>query len=472
MVTTVLFVAHFLGALTSISALMSTRTSQGSIAWIMALNTLPLLSVPAYWVFGRDKFRGYVTAREQVKQQFGIETETVRASLRDLSVQLDDDGSAALVGQNLAEMLYLRSNQVDLLIDGVATFDSILAGIDLAQDYILMQFYIVRDDEIGAAVAERLIGKAREGVRIWFLYDEIGCSDLGDSYLERLEAEGIKVSAFHSTKGLGNRFQINFRNHRKIVVVDGKVGWVGGANIGDEYLGRDPAFPNWRDTHVRIAGPAALQLQLSFGEDWRWATGDIIDVPWKVPQPEDLTGNAIVLILPTGPADRLESASLMYQQAIHTARERIWISSPYFVPDQAVIASLHLAALRGVDVRILIPEVGDSKLVYYSAWAFAGDLLQSGISIYRYQPGFIHQKVFLVDDTFAGVGTANFDNRSFRLNFEVTALIHQVEFATSVERMFEADFERSRPMTLEDVEGKSLLFNLAARAAYLTAPVQ
>jgi cardiolipin synthase len=413
-----------------------------------------------------------VKAHERVREKFGIEMETVRNSLRGLAVRLHDDGSDALVGQNLAEMPYLHSNHVELLIDGAATFDSILDGVDAAKEYILAQFYIVRDDQLGAAVADRLIKKAREGVRIRLLYDEIGSSDLPDSYVERLEAEGIKVSAFHSTKGLGNRFQINFRNHRKIVVVDGKVGWVGGANVGDEYLGRDPKFPNWRDTHVRIDGPAALQLQLSFGQDWRWATGDIIDVPWRVPHTEELTGDAVVLVLPTGPADRLESASLMYQQAIHSARERVWISSPYFVPDQGVLASLHLAALRGVDVRVLIPETGDSKLVYYSTWAFAGDLLESGISIYRYQPGFIHQKVFLVDDFLSGVGTANCDNRSFRLNFEVTALIHQTEFARSVERMFETDFERSRPMTREEVEGKGLLFNLAARAAYLTAPVQ
>jgi cardiolipin synthase len=235
--------------------------------------------------------------------------------------------------------------------------------------------------------------------------------------------------------------------------------------VGDEYVGLE-----WRDTHVRLRGPAVLELQLSFLEDWRWASGELLDLEWE-PQAAP-GGKAEVLVLPTGPADVLETCSLMYQQAIHAARERVWMATPYFVPDESVLSALHLAALRGIEVKILIPEMPDNKLVYYSAYSFLAPLLEEGVEVYRYQPGFLHEKVILVDDRLAGVGTANMDNRSFRLNFEVTALVHHPDFARQMAEMFRADFARSRKMSVEDVTGKSTWFRLLSRAAYLTAPIQ
>jgi cardiolipin synthase len=240
--------------------------------------------------------------------------------------------------------------------------------------------------------------------------------------------------------------------------------------VGDEYLGLDPDFPGWRDTHMRIAGPAVLQLQLAFAEDWRWATGRAPELKW-IPHPAP-EGDAVVLVLPSGPADPIETASLMYQQAIHAARERIWIASPYFVPDEGVLSALLLAELRGVDVKVIVPDQPDSRLVYYSTFAFVDELIETGVEILRYEPGFMHQKVFLVDDQLAGVGTANLDNRSFRLNFEVTALVAETEFVADVTAMLKADLARSRLMTLEEVRGKPWWFRALARASFLTAPVQ
>lgn len=469
----VLLTAHILGVSSSFDALMSTRTSQGTIAWIISLNTVPLVSVPAYWILGRNKFQGYVTIRREIEAEFDAEAERIMEELQPFVADpenLSDLASAAVAGSKLP---FFNGNSVELLIDGEETFDSILAGIDKAEDYVLVQFYIVRDDDLGRQLKDHLIAKAKTGVDVRFLYDEIGSRDI-EAYVEDMRAAGVAVSAFHSTRGRGNRFQINFRNHRKIVVVDGKTGWVGGHNVGDEYLGKDPAFPNWRDTHMKITGPSVLELQLSFAEDWRWATEEILGLPWKTDQSEwlDAGTGATVLVLPTGPADRLESCSLMFQQAIHSAEERVWIATPYFVPDHGVMSALHLAELRGVDVRVIIPEVSDSKLVYYSAYAFAGELLESGVEIHRYEPGFLHQKTFLVDDDLAGVGTANFDNRSFRLNFEVTALVADEAFVADVEEMLENDFARSRPMTIEEIESKSAWFKILSRASYLTAPVQ
>lgn len=466
---TALLIAHVLGIVSSFDSLMRTRTSQGAIAWIVALNTFPLLSVPAYWIFGRTKFHGYRSLRQQVDGAsagcIGAIRDKLRPFVRDVA-----SSQGALAGAQLAKLDYLTGNAVELLVDGKATFESILAGIDAAKEYVLVQFYIIHCDGIGCALRDRLIAKAKSGVKVWLLFDEIGSAKLPDAYPADLRAAGVQVSSFHSTRGVMNRFQLNFRNHRKIVVVDGAHGWVGGLNVGDEYLGKSERLPNWRDTHSKISGPAVLELQISFIEDWRWATDELLDLPCSPRAAEG--GQATVLVLPTGPADRLESASLMYQTAIHRARERIWIASPYFIPDEGVLAALHLAALGGVDVRVVIPDRSDRRLVYYGAYAFAGDLIESGVGIFRYQPGFLHEKVFLVDDRLAGVGTANLDNRSFRLNFEVTALIHDSKFVADVERMLESDFARSRRMTAEEVREKGFFFRAMARASYLIAPIQ
>jgi cardiolipin synthase len=466
---TVLLIAHILGIASSFDSLMRTRTSQGALAWIVALNTFPLLAVPAYWIFGRTKFHGYRTLRQQVdvasSECIGRIRDRLRPFVRDVSAS-----HGALAGAQLAKLDYLTGNAVELLVDGHATFDSILAGIDAAKEYVLVQFYIIHADGIGMALKERLIAKAKGGVKVWLLYDEIGSKDLPATYLDALRAAGVRVSSFHSTRGVMNRFQLNFRNHRKIVVADGAHGWVGGLNVGDEYLGKSERLPNWRDTHVKISGPAVLELQIAFIEDWRWATDELLDLPCSPGPVAD--GKATVLILPTGPADRLESASLMYQAAIHAAKRRIWIASPYFIPDEGVLGALHLAALGGIDVRVVIPDRSDRRIVHYGAYAFAGSLIESGVRIFRYQPGFLHEKVFLVDDDLAGIGTTNLDNRSFRLNFEVTALIHEPKLIGDVARMFESDFSRSREMTFEEVRTKPIVFRALARASYLLAPIQ
>jgi cardiolipin synthase len=465
----VLLIAHVLGFVSSFHALMSTRTSQGAIAWIVSLNTIPMVSVPAYWVLGRNKFKGYVTLRQEVETGFKEEVALIKQKVKPFIQNIETESRGVRAAEQFSDFSFFNSNAVELLIDGEATFDSIIAGIDQAEDYILVQFYIVRDDGLGRRLKDRLITKAKQGVKIWFLYDEIGTRGI-ESYLQELRDADIKVSSFHSTQGSGNRFQINFRNHRKIVVVDGKVGWIGGHNVGDEYLGKDPEFPNWRDTHMKIVGPSVMQLQLPFAEDWYWAKDEVLPISWEPVASEE--GTASVLILSTGPADRLESCSLMFQQAIHSSLERIWIASPYFIPDEGVMSALHLAALRGVDVKVIIPEKPDSNLVYFSAYAFTGELIESGVEIHRYEPGFLHEKVFLVDDRLAGVGTANFDNRSFRLNFEVTALVIDETFVADVERMLKQDISRSRLMTKEEVESKPGWFKVLSRASYLTAPLQ
>jgi cardiolipin synthase len=248
------------------------------------------------------------------------------------------------------------------------------------------------------------------------------------------------------------------------------VSWLGGHNIGDEYLGKDPKFGDWRDTHIRIEGPATMAVQLSFVEDWRWACGDTLSHLQWIPcvHPE---GGKSVLVVPSGPADKLETTNLMFLHVINNANRRLWITSPYFVPDSGIIAALQLAALRGVDVRIMVPEKPDNKMVGFAFYAYFDDVNMAGVKVYQYTAGFLHQKVVLVDDYVSVVGTANFDNRSFRLNFEISALVVGAEFNKEVENMLEDDFQHCYQMQDDAFTSKHLLFRIGARMSRLAAPI-
>ena len=460
---------HVFGFICSIHAVLYTRSAQAAIAWGISLNTIPYIAAPAYLIFGRNKFQGYVTARQSDTLETFEEARRAGEEAHPFISTIGDRHGSVRAVELLAKIPFLTHNDADLLIDGQATFDSIFQGIEQARDYILVQFYIVHDDRIGRELQQRLMAKARAGVRIYFLYDEIGSFDLPNKYKEELRAAGVAMHNFHTRKGPSNRFQINFRNHRKVVVVDGLAAWLGGHNVGDEYLGRDPNIGPWRDTHVKITGPAVQAVQVAFLEDYHWATDDTLSLNWK-PKPPD-GGNKEILIIPSGPADKLDTASLMYVHAINSAKKRIWIASPYFVPDDAVMAALQLAGLRGVDVRILVPEKSDILLVYLAAFAYFDYTAKTGVKFYRYQKGFMHQKVMLVDDLVSTVGTVNFDNRAFRLNFEITAMILDPGFASRVEEMFETDFKNAAPMQPDDYTNKPLWFKIAVRFARLLSPI-
>ena len=449
---------------------MATRTSQGAIAWCLSLVTFPYIAVPAYWVLGRSKFQGYVTAhREDISKIVDISVKMIEKVDSYISGFGEGIGSIRAL-ENLSVVPFLNGNNVELLIDGDATFSSIFKGIDEAKHYILIQFFIVKDDEIGNELKNRLLAKAKEGIGIYFLYDEIGCHQLPKKYIQELRDAGVKMFTFNTRKGFFNRFQINFRNHCKNVVVDGKTTWIGGHNVGDEYLGKNPKFGHWRDTHIKITGPAALAAQLAFLTDYHWATDTTLDLNWEATSEADW--NTEVLIMPSGPADTVETGSLMFVHAIHSAQERIWIASPYFVPDEAVIAALQLACLRGVEVRILIPDKPDHLLVYLAAFSYFDELSKIGVQFYRYDQGFLHQKVMLIDESATAVGTANFDNRSFRLNFEITAFVVEKAFNKEIETMLLADIAASREMKQEEVMEKPFWFKVAVRYARLTAPIQ
>lgn len=461
---------HTLGAISAINAVMTARTPQGSVAWAISLITFPYIAVPLYWVFGRGRFHGFIETMRIINTQRRREIEAILHTLHEQRAELPTDRHADVsMLARLAPTSWTRGNSIRLLIDGDATFAAIFDAIRNARRYVLIQFFIIHDDRLGRDLKHLLLTKAREGIKIHLLYDEVGCHTLPRSYINDLRAGGIDVSPFNTRQGWRNRFQINFRNHRKIVIVDGEVAFAGGHNVGDEYLGHNPRFGHWRDTHVEVRGPSVLAQQLSFAMDWYWATRQVPEMSWTVPA--QYTSDQSLLVLPTGPADVDDNCLMMFLGAIASAKKRFWIASPYFVPDAAVFEAMKLAARRGVDVRVLLPERPDHLFVYLASFDFVPEAVRSGIKIHRYTNGFLHEKVFLVDDDLASVGSANLDTRSIRLNFEVTILALNKQFAAEVEQMLTNDFADSRLSDLDDVQRRGYLFRVAIRIARLLSPV-
>lgn len=468
-------VMHILGFFTSVHAVMSTRTSQGAIAWAVSANTFPYVAVPAYWVLGLSKFDGYELLRRSEQIANSDAAKKARKNLADknllLTPQTARQERQLRLLDSISKLPITTGNAATLLIDGEQTFDAIIAEIANAEKYVLVQFYIMRDDGLGQRLKDALVERAKAGVKVYVLFDELGSKDLPESYLSELRSAKAEIFPFNTTQG--NRFRVNFRNHRKIVVVDGKVAFVGGHNVGDEYLGKDPELTPWRDTHVALRGPVVQTVQVPFVEDWNWATGDKTiygKLNWEPEAVPD--GTVAAACVPTGPADTLEFGTLWFLQQINSAQERLWIVSPYFIPDEQLMSALQLAALRGVDVRIIIPQNPDHLHVYLSGISYLKEAEEAGVEIWRYQPGFLHQKVFLIDDNVSCIGTANLDNRSMRLNFEVTMLMIDEDFASEVEKMLLDDLEKSDLATSAEYTKASLPYRFLIRASRLLAPLQ
>ena len=460
---------HVLGAISAAHALMANRTSQGAIAWAMCLLTFPYLGVPLYWIFGRDKFSGYVDSRRAGDLEMHHITESLTDAGESYRAYPKGTEGPHTVLEALACLPFTCDNDLKLLIDGDATFGAIFEAMSTAKAYILVQFFIIHDDELGRELQRRMIDKAREGIRVYCVYDEVGSSSLPRRYVSELREAGVDIRPFNTRKGLWNRFQVNFRNHRKIVVVDGEIAFVGGHNVGDEYMGRDPKFGHWRDTHVQVEGPAVVELQLVFMEDWYWASHELPEMTWTAGRVRQ--GGQTALVIPTGPADKLDTCSLFFTHAIHAAKERFWLVSPYFVPDAEVVSALQLAALRGVDVRIMLPLEPDHLMVYLASFSYLSQLDMPGIRFFRYEPGFLHQKTMLVDDNWACVGTANADNRSFRLNFEVSLVSTDPTFCGDVQAMLAKDFGACRTVAADDYRRLKLATKLGVKISRLLSPI-
>lgn len=426
----------------AVLAIRNARTPQGSVAWVVFLLTAPYIAVPAFLFLGNFNFVGYITSRRS--------SDEVIVGMQDFKEEhpptLTENQPLYEALERIGDIPVGSGSDLELLIDGAETFSAIFEEIGKAKKYVLVQSYIINDDKIGQRLSDALIESARKGVKVRLIYDAVGCAKLPKPYLQNLTNAGVDVMNAHARKGPRSKFQINLRNHRKTVIVDGEVGFTGGLNMGDEYMGENPKFGLWRDTHARIEGPVVLQLQLVFAEDWHWAKQEnlIAELDWDVKRAK---ANKDAVLIATGPGDEFDSGSFYFCSLINAAKERLWIASPYFVPENDILTSLKLAAMRGVDVKILTPEVIDHKIPWLAALAYFDEIMEAGVEVWRYNEGFMHQKVLLVDNWISSVGTTNLDNRSCRLNFEQTVVVFDTQTAAATAEMFEADFERSFKLT-------------------------
>ena len=462
-----IFCAYVVGVLCAIFALWRSRTPQGAAAWVVALLTIPFFTVPFFLFLGRNKFYGYVKSRRHLDAEAQRELDEVRKIQE--AVVAPEPGFEALhrIAGLTKQPGYTDGNSLRLLIDGEETFAAIFEAIENAKHSVLFQFYIFRDDKLGGKFAELLRKKAREGVKVYFLYDGVG-TKLSTAFLKKFEAAGVSYAEFRGMKRWTSRVQVNFRNHRKIVVVDGRIAFTGGFNVGDDYLGEYPHIGPWRDTHLRLEGPAALSAQLCFVKDWYWAMEALPDLDWT---PRPSAKNCRALLLATGPADDNEPCLLAHLDLIRNAQKRVWIANPYFVPPESLLHALELAVLRGVDVRILVPSYTDNKWISYASETSQERALAAKLDLRSYQPGFLHEKVVLIDDRAVAVGSVNLDSRSFFINFEATAIAHDPELVVAVARMLDFDFARAKKLRYEDFRARGLLRQIRSRAVNLLSPM-
>ena len=478
LIYSIFFLVHIIGIIMAINAILNVQSPQGTVTWAICLVIFPYITIPIYFILGRNKFYGYTQNKKIAfkkidkflslvqKKIFSENSPRLTKKIKELQNTLNE----------LNGISFTNNNYAKILIDGDETFREIFSEIKKAKKYILVQFFIIRNDIIGNELKNLLIEKARENVNIFVLYDEMGCHKLPEKYLDDLTENRINICPFHTTKGKYNILQINFRNHRKIVIVDGEVSFIGGLNVGDEYLGRIKKYGNWRDTFVKLKGPSVLCSQISFLKDWFWSNDELINLSWElektIKKENSEIGNQKVLIIPSGPENEINCLNLVCIELINNAKDKIWFASPYFVPDETILTALRLAALRGVKIKIIIPHYSDNILVHLSSFSFYKDLNIKNIQVYRYKRGFMHQKVILVDDNIASIGTANLDNRSLRLNFEISAIINDKTTSEIIEKMLIKDIENSYEVDLANsYKNLSYLFKFVTNFVRLFSPI-
>lgn len=452
------------------------RNPNKTISWILVLFLMPGIGILFYLLFGQDvRKRWRLKKKERNTPKVERAAEIQKQIVESIELFSREE---SLVSKRLINLLLANSSspfyvdsQVEVLTNGHETYGAMFEKIRDAYDHIHLEMFIIRDDTIGNQLKDLLIAKAREGVKVRVLYDSVGCWSLGNKYREALEDAGASVREFFPVLFPVIRRELNYRNHRKILIVDGMTGFTGGLNIGDEYLGANEKLGFWRDTHIMLTGECVYSLQSIFALDWEFASGEALVGDRYFP-PMSRAGKSIVQIAASGPDSDWETILQAYFTMISTAEERIWITTPYLVPEESLLMGLKTAALSGVDVRIIIPSKADHFLVYWASRDNLEALLTAGVRIYTYQKGFIHSKILLVDGIGASIGTANLDVRSLEINFEVNAFIYDQGFVMRLEQDFENDLHDSKEIQLEEHRKRGLWTRFLESLGRIVSPLQ
>lgn len=427
--------------------LLHRKEPASTFAWILVLLAFPALGVVLFWYLGRDRIRRPIRARIAASRGMRQRLEdritgkvTIPGALKSswIDAQPAEMRGVMRLATKMGRADLIGGNRVELLVGAAPTYDALVESIDGAVSSVHLEFYAFRSGNAAARVLAALERAASRGVRVRLLYDAFGSLGVGRT-LAPLRRRGGRAFPFFPLDPVRRAATINLRNHRKMVVVDGRIGFCGGINVGDEFL-------PWRDVMLRVEGPAVAQLQAVFVEDWFFATREDLDDDACFPLLSPC-GDSIVQCVQSGPDQTVESIHRLYFAAIAAARERVWLSTPYFVPDRAMLVALETAALRGVDVRLVVPARSNHPVAKWAGESFYDGLLAAGVRIFEYEPAMLHTKALVVDGSFATVGSANLDVRSFRLNFELVVVVYDEDIVFELTEMHASDQRASRELS-------------------------
>jgi cardiolipin synthase len=435
------------------SLLRENRDPEITLAWVLVLTLIPVVGLIIYLNFGRNFRKVKIFSRKGLTDLVRIE-EISQNQIKDLSGITFDHQT--LEKTNIIKLLLnnskaplTRKNTVDILQNGAATFDAMLTALHQATDHIHMEYYVFEEDKIGQRIKDILVDKASNGVQVRLIIDAIGSWSLSKKFIRELKNHGVEVGVFMPVRFPLVANKINYRNHRKVIVVDGKVGFVGGLNIADRYIEGTLELGKWRDTHLRLEGDAVQSLQTVFITDWYFITDDYLQGDHFFPT-HSIEKQLLVQITTSGPDSDWASIMQAYFTAITTAEKYIYISTPYFMPNESILTALKTAALSGVDVKLILPGKSDVSTLRYGSLSYVEELLRAGVDVYLYKAGFNHGKIMMVDGVFTSIGTANMDGRSFNKNFEVNAIIYDHQKAEEMRESFIQDITDSDQIRLPE----------------------
>ncbi len=488
----------FINLLFSIIIVFFQRRNPKSVwTWLLALNFIPVFGILFYLLFGQDLKKSRMFRIKEISDRlnFPVKSQEEIICGDDMPEELMDPISrdfCSLILYNLetSGAVLTAHNQVQIYTDGREKFAALRDALRKAEKYIHIQYYIIKNDEVFDSLVPILQDKARQGVEVRILYDGMGGRFMPSGRWEELRRDGIRVGVFFPPFLGWLNLRVNYRNHRKIAVIDGQVGFVGGFNIGREYISKDDRFGYWRDTHLKITGEAAIGLQIRFALDWNYATGEnlfrqesyfgeeenarrrLIRQEGPIWPEGNMDGNeACLQIISSGPDTREPYIRDNYLSLFHKAKHHIYIQTPYFIPDDAILAALKIAASSGVDVRLMIPCKPDHPFVYWATCSYAGELLDYGARVYIYENGFLHSKGVMVDGRVSCYGTANMDIRSFELNFEVNATIFDEQVTGKLEQAFMDDLPHCRELTKKLYGERGLWMRVKEQTSRLLSPL-
>ena len=480
-ITAVIYIINFAFIIAVI--FFERKTSTAALAWIMVLAFLPVIGFIFYLIFNQN------LSRTHINKLYDEEWEAVQSVLKEqLAADKDPDPDLMsiinpvalsrrdliMLNQVYGEAIYTDWNDVELITDGNELFDRVLKDIEAAESSIAVEYFIIKNDDTGKKFIKALTRKAEEGLSVRLLIDTQGSRSIGNRALRDYLKAGGKVGYFFPPRlykiGIKIGLNLNYRNHRKIIVNDEKIGYTGGYNIADEYRDMVRRFGHWRDSHLRIRGESVKELLGRFILDWRFTTKEEMKIPTNMDY-SNKVGNKGIQIVSCGPEAPHQEIKRAYMKMITTSKKSVFIQSPYFVPDQSIIESLKMAAQSGVDVRIMIPCTPDHIFVYWATYSYVGELIKSGCKVYIYDGGFLHAKTIVSDSEVSSVGSCNFDIRSFKLNFETNAFIYDKAFAHEMEEAFFRDIESGHELTLEEYNNRSLIIKFKENISRLMTEI-